>query len=119
MKQVILIVLIFFGNYSFGSLKEKQIPLTGNPVILFVAKNDVSASISVHTYRLTTSSSSEEISDVDGQLDYSNSVQLIIDTFLSVAGISRCTFDKATQTFTLIANPSLDLSQVVQTINNN
>mgnify|MGYP006137541693 CR=1 FL=1 len=119
MKHLILIVLFFSINYSYGKMEEKQIPLNGNPVILFVAKNDVSASISVHTYRLNGSISTEEISDTDGQLDYSNNVQLIVDTFLSVEGVSRCTFDKTTQTFTLLTSPVVDLLQVVLLINNN
>ena len=119
MRNVILIVLILIGNYSFGNLEEKQVLLNGNPVILFVAKNDVSTSVSVHTYRLNASISAEGNSDLDVQPDYSNNVQFIVDSFLTVEGVSRCTFDKATQTFTLLTSPVVDLLQVVLLINNN
>ena len=118
MKHIISIVLILLVNFSFGQLKEKEMTLNGNPVILFVAKNNVSSSISVHTYKLDGGLGAEEISDADGQPDYSNNVQLVVDAFLSVEGVSRCTFDKATQTFTLLTSPSVDLLPVVQTINN-
>jgi len=118
MKHLIFIFIFFSVNYSFANLKETRIPLSGNPVILFVAKNNVSAHLSVHTYKLNSSISTEEISDLDGQPDYSNNVQLIIDSFLSVQGVSRCTFDKATQSFTILTGLSVELLQVVEMINN-
>ena len=120
MKHLIFIfIFIFFSiNYSFGNLKERQIPLSGNPVILFVAKNNVSNILSVHTYKLNSSISNEETSDINGHPDYPNNVQLIIDSFLSVQGVSRCTFDKATHSFTILTSPSVELLQIVEMINN-
>jgi|TARA_B110000495_G_scaffold199132_1_gene212060 hypothetical protein len=117
MKHIISIVLILLVNFSFGQPKEKEMTLNGDPVILFVAKNNVSSSISVHTYKLNGGIGAQEISDADGQPDYSNNVQFVVDAFLSVEGVSRCTFDKATHFFTLLTSPSVDLLPVVQTIN--
>ena len=119
MRQIISIVLILLVTSSYGRIEEKEMSLNGNPVILFVAKNDVSSSISVHTYKLIIIISGEEISDTDGHPDYSNNVQLVIDAFLSVDGVSRCTFDKATHSFTLLTSPLVDLLPVVQAINKN
>lgn len=119
MKHLLFISIFFCVNYSYGNLKKTQIPLSENPVILFVAKNNVSTYMSVHTYKLNSSISTEEISDTGGQLDYSNNVQLIVNTFLSVEGVSRCTYDEATQTFTILTSPVVDLLHVVLLINNN
>ena len=118
MKHIISIVLILLANYFYGQVKEKETALSGNSVVFFVAKNDVSFSISVHTYKLNVGIGAKEISDVDGQPDYSNNVQFVVDAFLSVEGVSRCTFDKATHSFTLLTSPSVDLLPVVQAINN-
>ena len=66
MKHIISIVLILLVNFSFGQPKEKEMTLNGDPVILFVAKNNVSSSISVHTYKLNGGIGAQEISMIAG-----------------------------------------------------
>ena len=119
MKLIISILLLFTTNLSYGMYSEKEKNFNGDPVILFVSKNDVSSSVSVHTYKYLKNNTTEVFSDLDEQAEHSKKVQLIIDTFLSVEGVSRCTFDKATQTFTLLTGPTTSLSNVEVIINNN
>ncbi|MFT5860450.1 MAG: hypothetical protein ACI865_002563 [Flavobacteriaceae bacterium] len=90
-----------------------------NVILTEVSKNNLSSSITAHTYKLggAINSSSQ---DIDSNLsDHSTSIKRMIDTFLTIDGVSRCTFDTATQTFTILSEPAISLSNVIQLINNN
>ena len=119
MKLKISIILLFLVNFSYGMFQEIPMPLNGEPLISFVSKNDVSATLSVQTYKYITNNVIGNVADQDGQVANSENVQLVIDAFLSVQGVSRCTFDRATQTFTILTSPAVNLSQVEKTINKN
>ena len=119
MKLLTSLLFLFSISFSFGMVSEKQTNFNGDPVIVFVSKNNLSTTISVHTYKYIKNNSTEVSSDTDEQAEYSTEVQLIIDAFLSVKGVSRCTFDKATQTFTLLTSPTTSLLNVEEVINKN
>ena len=117
MKLIATILLLFTFNTSYGMLSEQQIGLDGNPVIVFVTKNNVSSSITVHTYKYLDSQSEENVRDIDEQIENPQKIQIIIDAFSSVEGVSRCTFDRATHTFTILSSPTTSLSHVEELIN--
>jgi hypothetical protein len=89
-------------------------------ILSFVCKNDVSATMTAHTYKLNDGSEMN-VQYIDGAQQTTNkaSVNHIINKFLAVPGVSDCTFDKATQTFTILSEPSAILSSMVQSINKN
>jgi len=119
MKLIISIILSLIVAHSYGMFNERRTALNNDPVILFVVKNNVSPTISVHTYKYIKIINIESTSDVDEQVELSKNIQFIIDTFLSVQGVSRCTYDRATQTFTILAIPTTTLFHVEEIINNN
>lgn len=80
--------------------------------------NAVSNTITVHTYNYLEKDNTA-IQIVDSQPIESQSVETndIIELFLKVEGVTRCTFDQATQTFTILSEPLTDLSNIVNSIN--
>lgn len=83
-----------------------------------VSSNAVSNAITVHTYKfLGIEITNMESPDTEPRISKSAQVQNIIDSFLSIEGVTRCTFDQATQTFTILSGPQTDLSVIVNQIN--
>ena len=83
-----------------------------------VSSNAVSSTITVHTFKVIDKFESNiQYSDNDPADLGTSDTQSAIDAFLKVNGVIRCTFDKATQTFTVLSGPKTDLSAVVSTIN--
>ena len=85
-------------------------------VITEVGKNAVSESITVHTYKLTNAIESQQ-SDTDIQQINSEEIQAMVNLFLAVDGIHRCTFDRATQSFTILSEPTTNVASAVELIN--
>ena len=111
LSLIILALLPAIGYSQSNELENEQ-------VVTKVSANKVSSTITVHTYSFNNEGlSSAEDLDMDGELEYSEEVQSIVDQFLSVSGISRCTFDKATNTFTILSTPETQLSEIVDIIN--
>ena len=111
LSLIILALLPAIGYSQSNELENEQ-------VVTKVSANKVSSTITVHTYSFNNEGlSSAEGLDMDGELEYSEEVQSIVDQFLSVSGISRCTFDKATNTFTILSTPETQLSEIVDIIN--
>lgn len=88
------------------------------PIISEVAKNDVSSDITVHTYAFHPGAISAT-NDLDEQpaTAVSAAVQDIIDFFLGLPGVTRCTFDRATQTFTILSSPNSNFDAEVTNYN--
>ena len=116
-----LLVVITANSQETPTISQPEISIiqTDNTTkITEISKNHVSSSITVHTYKLNAGELSVT-PDIDGNLSSNSaSIERMIDTFLSVTGVSRCTFDNATQTFTILSEPSVSLSEAVQLINN-
>jgi hypothetical protein len=110
MKLTTTITAISLCFVSFIGLSQDEI-------ITEVSKNVVSTSITVHTYKLITLEAGVLSSDTEEQEEYSNVINNINETFLDVDGVTRCTFDNATQTFTILTNPNVNLQMVKDQIN--
>ena len=121
---LVLMTLISFLGVSqetFSGSAVNTNNLENETVILsLVAKNEVSATMTAHTYELNDASEmAVQINDETKQISNKASVNIIIGKFLAVTGVSECTFDKATQTFTILSEPSTNLLIAVQAINKN
>lgn len=85
-----------------------------------VAKNDVSTTTSVYTYKFNQSKDqNSNLSDDEEQPKIAESVAVIIQEFYSVKGVVEVNFDQATQTFTVVTETNTDLTRIVKKINNN
>lgn len=98
---------------------ESSISSTETNQIELVSSNAVSSSITVHTYKYFGNDvSNVEYHDIDQNTSATSDTQSITDLFLSIEEVTRCTFDQATQTFTILSGPKTDLSVIVNQINN-
>lgn len=118
----LLIFLLSFLGYSQESIPAersvKKAQDSGQIQIFEVAKIAVSNTTTVHTYALNNQARTSQIdSDSNEQFPTSEKVASVVNTFLAIEGVMECTFDNATQTFTIISEPLTDLSACVKNIN--
>ena len=126
MKLITTTILLFLLPYfaltqeaSTETVLVKSVDLQQH-IITEVGKYIASPSITVYTYKLNSEVlENSQQKDFDLPLGNSEQIQSIITIFLATQGISECTFDSATQSFTLLAEPNTVLSEVVKTINKN
>jgi len=81
-----------------------------------VASNVVSPTITVHTYKLQASGNTTSSNDNTPQVPNTEKVEKIIEIFSAIDGVSRCTFDQSTQTFTILSTPTTDFTEALETI---
>ena len=86
--------------------------------IIKVSENKLSSTLTAHTVKLVDGNTPDIEDDSGNPTVNSTSIEGMIDTFLSVSGVSRCTFDNATQTFTILSTPETSLTVVIASINN-
>ncbi|MDX2362248.1 MAG: hypothetical protein QNK23_15685 [Crocinitomicaceae bacterium] len=96
---------------------SQQTNSNSNPIVTNVASNAVSTTITVHTYKLLDPSNTASVSDNDPQVPNTAKVKSIIEIFSSVEGVTRCTFDLSTHTFTILSSPTTDFSEALEIIN--
>jgi hypothetical protein len=85
--------------------------------VTLVSKNHLSNTITVHTYKLNyTAATSAQDNDANPS-GPSSEITTIINSFSAITGVSECTFDRATQTFTIVSSPTTNLTVAVDTIN--
>jgi hypothetical protein len=118
----LLIFLLSFLSYAQESIPAltsvKKTQDSGQIQITEVAKIAVSNTTTVHTYVLNNNSTTTQLdSDNNEQFPTSEEIVSVINTFLAIEGVMECTFDNATQTFTIISEPLTDLSASVKSIN--
>jgi hypothetical protein len=95
-----------------------ETPVVSTEKIIHVSSNQLSMTITVHTYKLNVATNNQTLDQDQGaNLPIESSNQQIIDQFSSVSGVTRCTFDQATKTFTIVSSPATDLTAIVNTIN--
>lgn len=124
-KNALAIVGLLFSTLA---ISQEVIPQTSpNAItrqitmskITKISENKLSASLTAHTYKLVSGELSEMTDLNSNQLSNSSSIEGMINAFLDVEGVSRCTFDHATQTFTVLSKPTTSLTQAFRSINNN
>lgn len=118
----LIIFVLSFLSYSQESIPAvrsvKNAQDSGQIQISEVAKIAVSNTTTVHTYALKNHARTSQIdSDSNEQFTTSEEIVSVINTFLTIEGVMECTFDNATQTFTIISEPLTDLSACVKNIN--
>ncbi|MBA3901727.1 MAG: hypothetical protein H0X62_16245 [Bacteroidetes bacterium] len=76
------------------------------------AKNPVSESTVVYTFKLKDATINNSAKDDVEQVNHQEKKEIafFIENFLKINGVSRATFDSATQTFTVIASPTAKLN---------
>lgn len=91
---------------------------SNNIQITHVSSNAVSSTVTVHTYKYSAQDD-VNVEHLDSEPNESNSTgtQTIIEQISKVEGVTDCTFDRATQTFTIVSETQTDLTQVVNNIN--
>ena len=89
---------------SLANIKETEVSGSQNQTIEKVAENIVSSSTKVFTYKVKN----EAISTTQDNQQSSLSAQQnrIVNYFLSLQGVERASFDKATNTYTVLTNVS-------------
>lgn len=115
----ILTILISFLGYSqdFEEISENE-DISSEIRILETAKIAVSSMTTVHTYALNNNTKvAVEDADLNTQFSVSNEVTALINTFLAIEGVTECSFDRATQTFTIVTGSLTDLTSCVNKIN--
>lgn len=115
----ILTILISFLGYSqdFEKISENE-DISSEIRILETAKIAVSSMTTVHTYALNNNTKvAVEDTDLNTQFSVSNEVTALINTFLAIEGVTECSFDRATQTFTIVTGSLTDLTSCVNKIN--
>lgn len=124
MKNTITIISILFSFLGYcqestiSPLKSKKNTENTEVYLVEVAKIPVSPETTVHTYTLKNQKDNEsQISDMDEKKLLSKEITDVVDIFLSVEGVTECSFDEATQSLTIITGPLTDLSSAVKNIN--
>lgn len=115
----ILTILISFLGYSqdFEKISENE-DISSEIRILETAKIAVSSMTTVHTYALNNNTKvAVEDADLKAQFSVLNEVTAVINTFLAIEGVTECSFDQATQTFTIVTGSLTDLTSCVNKIN--
>jgi hypothetical protein len=127
MKLITTAILLFLLPYC-GLTQETTIEsslvinadIQHIPIITEVGKYNASPNLTVYTYKLNNGFvDNSQQKDSDLSVGNSEQIQSIITIFLTVQGISECTYDNPTQSFTLLVDPNTDLSKVVNSINKN
>lgn len=118
-------ITFFITFLSFFGLSQERIIAENSGIdietlrITEIAKNSVSSTMTVYTYKLNNGViSKNQENDSDIPKNNSGEVDAIINSFLSNNGVRECTFDSATQTFTILSSSDSDLSSIVENINN-
>ena len=104
---------------AISSSSNEPVKTESKVTIAEVSKNQISSSITVHTYKLSGMETFKYPDNDGNQRAHSASIERMIDIFLIIEGVSRCTFDNATDTFTVLSSPSVNLLSAVRLINNN
>jgi hypothetical protein len=116
-----VISLTVFSQETNSGIKtiEKEL-VTTNELLILVAKIPVSETTTAHTYKFnSTQVGSQNSNDSEQNGEYSVEIKNITELLLGVSGVFECSFDNATQTFTILSGPTTDLSQVIERINKN
>lgn len=113
MKITIILLLAFLPVYS----NAQQAINDQNLKLEQVAKYDLSSETTAYTFKLISMNTAGSSEDTVEAAEPGVKVRSAIDNFLEVDGVKECTFDNATQTFTVITKPQTDLSEVVKSIN--
>lgn len=114
MKTLVLLMGMLMSTASFSQICESIEDIQ----LEVVSSNTLSNKIAVHTYKLVNGSTSSTVEDTQPNKSQSPTIKYVINCFTAIEGVERCTFDKATQTFTIVANPTTDLSSVAQKFQN-
>lgn len=104
---------------AISSSSNEPVKTESKVTISEVSKNHISSSITVHTYKLAGMETFKYPDNDGNQTAHSPSIERMIDIFLTAEGVTRCTFDNATGTFTVLSSPSVNLLRAVRLINNN
>jgi hypothetical protein len=109
MFQLILTGLFYMllSYNSIGQVSSSVIP--GNLELL--NSNVLTNTISVHTFKRSDTASNGVQDDGVGNTPVSVDIQNIIQAFTNIPGVSRCTYDQATATFTVVSTPSVQFDQ--------
>lgn len=83
-----------------------------------VSKIHMSSTMTAHTYKLNATSATSD-QDINPTPVPSSEITAMINSFSAVSGVTECTFDNATQTFTIYSSPTTNLEAAVDVINNN
>jgi hypothetical protein len=120
---ILLFLLPYFGQTQETTIESSlslSVDIQQAPIITEVGKYAASPNLTVYTYKLNNVIvDNSQQKDSDLSIGNSEQIQSIIALFLDVQGISDCTYDNPTQSFTVLADPNTDLSQVVNSINMN
>jgi hypothetical protein len=112
-KSHLLFFLVFIIN-SYSAQNSN----TQNELIICAAKNQVAEDVMVYTFIYKNEMPTNEIGDTDAFNNSPNSlINSILQKFSGVFGVSECSFDAATRTFTVVTTSSIDLSNIVYEIN--
>ncbi|MFT7613967.1 MAG: hypothetical protein ACI9J3_002947 [Parvicellaceae bacterium] len=83
-----------------------------------VVSNKVAADLVVHTVSMSNQIPGTGVQDALLPLVNSSEIETVITGFTGTAGISRATYDKATNTFTILSVVALDINVVLTDLNN-
>ncbi|MDQ3192340.1 MAG: hypothetical protein M3Q58_12170 [Bacteroidota bacterium] len=114
MKQNLLFKLSFLVCLFFISFNLNA------QVIEQTAKNQVAENTVAFTYKLKDAAVNNSVKDdvVQNDNQEKKEITFFIDKFLKTTGVSEASFDKATQTFTVVATPQTKLN-ITYTNNSN
>jgi hypothetical protein len=101
-----------------GFLYSQQIKETSDRIIQ-TAKNLVDQNIMVYTFSYIGFNESIPSSDTIEVQFLGKEIDHILEVFTNTEGITECSYDNATGTFTVVADVKADLTQVLVAINNN
>lgn len=115
----ILSILISFLGYSQDHEKISVNEGVSSEIrIIEVVKIAVSKTTTVYTFVIENKSNEVlHYSDMKEMKSPSTEITDIINIFLTAEGVTECSFDEATQTFTIVTGPSTDLTSCVNKIN--
>lgn len=118
-----LFLLILLPYTGFAQVTEQNAPVSNTqfePLIYKICENKVSANTLVHTYKLNTKNQTNASNDTDiMHTDLPTEIRSIVELLSNASGVSECSFDGATQTFTIVTALETNIQVFVDEINKN
>ena len=108
MKHLVLL-LVLFGLAVTNSYSQN---------LSHVVSNKVATDLVVHTVTISNHTPGSGVKDELLPISNSLEIESVITGFTGTVGISRATYDKATNTFTVLSVASIDITTVIADLNN-
>ncbi len=120
MRLTILLLLISLPLITFSQQEENNAALANKEIyVSLAASNTLSSDVAVHTLKLNKQAAGQADVDMVPSGTNSSEVQNIISIVSNYEGVKDCSFDRATQTFTVVTKPTVEIDPIITLINEN